>query len=394
MFSATVHRRRRIRRGSLVPVIAAAILAAGACLALVLDRLWLDAARSELTTAAEAAALAGAARLAGDERLNPAVDEEVLAIAARDRAIETAALNRIAGRPVQLEAERDLRLGHLSENPLTGEALFMETDYLPTHIAVVAQQSRGVGNPVARLFAEVSGRSLAKAKVLVEAGLDDRVVALRPPTGGAVPAWPLAVLEVDHSGKRSDTWVLQVEQGQGPDEYRFDEISRKVVAEPDGLSELRLIAAEGDGPESKANRCLIDVGTGLAPEELLTQLERGWTEEHLEGLGGQVWIDQPFELNATTEVDPLFEEQLPGLIGQKRIVLLYDSPSPETGGRVRISRVAAARLMAIESDARGRAVYVLQPAVVATRSAVIDPELPVRAGDDGLTYVFRISLTR
>ena len=44
------------RRGSLVPAVAVALAVVGAFMAVVLDRLWIDAARMELLTAAEAAA--------------------------------------------------------------------------------------------------------------------------------------------------------------------------------------------------------------------------------------------------------------------------------------------------------------------------------------------------
>ncbi|NOX56698.1 MAG: hypothetical protein GXP27_20080, partial [Planctomycetes bacterium] len=55
------------RRGLLVPLVAMALLVATAAAALVLDALWLQAARVELQACAEAAAFAAARELVSED---------------------------------------------------------------------------------------------------------------------------------------------------------------------------------------------------------------------------------------------------------------------------------------------------------------------------------------
>jgi hypothetical protein len=76
-----------------VPVVAVALLVIGAAIALALDRAWIDGAQVELTTATDAAALAAARELAGDDLLRPGIDASGRVAAARLAAMRVAALN-------------------------------------------------------------------------------------------------------------------------------------------------------------------------------------------------------------------------------------------------------------------------------------------------------------
>ena len=82
--------------------IALALLVVGGAMALVFDRLWQDAAFLELRSAGEAAALAAANRLAGDESLRKEPDWESLCQEARTAAADVAAKNLVGGLPVKM----------------------------------------------------------------------------------------------------------------------------------------------------------------------------------------------------------------------------------------------------------------------------------------------------
>src|SRR5262245_51018624 len=85
------------RRGFTTPAVAIALLIAMCGLALILDRLWLDAADLELTTAAEAAALGAASALANDDLLRINADPELRQDDARNAAAWIASQNTVAG---------------------------------------------------------------------------------------------------------------------------------------------------------------------------------------------------------------------------------------------------------------------------------------------------------
>lgn len=366
-----------------------------------LDRLWLDAARGELRTAVEAAALAAAGRLAEDERINTAVEPEWLAEAARQAAVEAAAGNLVAGQPVLLDPAPGghVHLGRYVLHAESGLYRFLETEYLPTAVRVEAARSRAVGNPVARLFSTLSGPEGGEAFASATVVLSNTIVGLRPWEGVPVPAWPLAVYERDPAGERRDTWEAAIEYGQGPDRYAFDRDTNSVHQGGDGLPEITLhFRAPGDQPED-ANVRIINVGSGWASDELVRQIRHGWSVSDLSELGGELRVDVgSLSLECTAEIDAPTAGALAEMIGQKRVVLLYSAHTPRKGslGEAVISRLAVGRIMAVETTPSGAVTLVMQPAVLATRTALLADGGPPAVGDDeaGNPYLYKMSLTQ
>lgn len=400
MFTRSRQPARPARRGSLIPAIASVILVIGCCLALVLDRLWLDAARSELRNAAEAAALAAAGRLADDERINPAIAPAVLANAARQAASETAAGNLVAGTPLALDpsAAGPVQLGRLVLHAESGEWRFLQTDYLPTSVQIAAARTRELGNPVARLFGSLTGHEAGDAASNVGASLSNQVIGLRPFTGGPAPLLPIAILEVDPTGERKDTWVNQIESGAGGDRYRFDRATNRVVEEPDGLPEITLHAMPTGGKPDEANLQLIDLGSGLIEDQLVRQMQTGLLETDLAPWGGELLLDRPGQrLESSARIFEPTEAELLKLIGQKRLFLLYDTYQAGQAdlGTLRPTRLVAGRIMSIDRGEGGIPLVVVQPTVLATRTALLADGF-ASSGDDtaGNPYVYKISLTR
>jgi hypothetical protein len=348
-------------------------------MALVLDRLWIDAARSELTAAAQAAALAAAQRLADDERLRPEFDPAQLADAARAQAARVAAENLVAGEPLQLDAQAggDVRLGQIVSDA-AGREVFLETELDATSVVVFAERSRGKGNPVALFLRELTRQPVADVGVSAEASVDYRVIGVRPFDGAAAPALPLAILAADSAGVRTDTWVHQIEQGQGADLYGIDRETGRVVPEPDGLPELTLASAPLRGETAEAarfNMRLVDVGAGLTTGLLVEQVENGWIADDLASRGGELTLGgSPLVLPAMPVVPGRVRDALPFVIGQRRIALLYTesgAPHRRGVGLVSVLRFVALRIMDVAPAADGAVRIVVQPTVIATRTAVL-----------------------
>ena len=114
-------------------MVAVAMIVVMSGMALILDRLWLDAADLELTAAAESAALAAGRELANDDLLRLAPNHAERLQAARDAAAWVASENRVAGHPVELNAEPqgDVRLGRLILDEHEKQVRFDESDARP-----------------------------------------------------------------------------------------------------------------------------------------------------------------------------------------------------------------------------------------------------------------------
>lgn len=382
---------RSPRRGTLLPAIALAILVVGTALALVVDRLWLDAARVELRTAAEAAALAAAGRLADDDRINLAVAPAELSAAARQAGMDAASDNRVAGAPLHFhnEADGEIRIGAMVSTA-DGEPLFLHTDELPTHVSVRAVKTRTIGNPVARLFHRGGGDALSH----VIARLDNRLLALRPFDGANAPVLPLSILESDPSGDRDDTWAVQIEAGAGGDRFRFNRHTQQVEPQPDGLPEILLHFQSPGGPADEANVHFIDVGNGLIEPQLARQIVSGWQSLDLAEFEGVFPARGGQTLHSTPRLSQASLEALAQTIGQQRIVMLHQgyADAGEGRGRVTLTRLAAGRILAIESSSSGSPVIVLQPAVVSTRTALVDFDAEPAAEPEN-PYIYKVYLT-
>lgn len=381
------------RSGSLLPGIAIALVVCGGCLALVLNEYWLSAAQEELRTAAQSAALAGARELASDERLKPAFDSRQNADYARTVAENQANANQVLG---PHRAQLDVHLARVEYDPETGRKIREENPEDPTSMLVVAHRDRTGGNPVSMLAPALAGRAVADVTVNVEASVTNLIRGVRPVGPADVPAWPVAVLELS-ADPRIPSWGIDIEQHQGSDQYRWDEQTRQVVPEADGLPEMKLAIG------STGNMVLIDVGTGLEPDGLLEQFRDGWSAENLAPLGGMFSLQEgPFPLEAQSQMDSEIGESFARQIGRARILALY-SPLPVSeksagsqqtkSSQVQIVRLVAARLMAVQGTGTATQ-YIIQPSVVATRCALLDEDALYQPQAQGNPYIYRISLTQ
>ena len=111
------------RRGSMALAAMMSLLVIIGGVAIALDRLWLDSAKTELEAAVEAAALRGGQFLASDDLLRLESDIDARLELARREAGNIANQNLIAGDPVELDItpEGDIRFGRLVHRDRTEE---------------------------------------------------------------------------------------------------------------------------------------------------------------------------------------------------------------------------------------------------------------------------------
>ena len=96
-------------------------------------------------------------------------------------------------------------------------AAFLTNQHLGvvTAVAVFASRQRSGSNPVALFLRDVSNSRQPSVNVVAEASIDNRIVGVGAIPGGAIPALPLAALELDPSGTQPETWVHQIEERAG-----------------------------------------------------------------------------------------------------------------------------------------------------------------------------------
>lgn len=377
------------RRGSLIPAVAVALLIVGAAAAIALDRLWIDAARIELLTAAESAALAGAAQLADETQFAAVVDVQDRLADVRTAAVAAAAQNYVAGQPLRLPTT-DVHIGRIVQDR-AGREVFLETNNAPTSVAVFAARQRSGANPVALFLRTLTNAQRPFVQVSAEATVDNRIIGVAAIPGGSIPALPLAALEIDPSGGQLQTWVRQIEEHGGGDQFRYDPASGLVVNQPDGLPELTLLSAPlsaSTGTTAPTNVRLLDFATGLRDDRLAGQVTSGLRPVDLAAFNGVLRFDgAPLLIGCQSQIEPATRQALAAAIGQPRICCLFSSVTGKTDV-VSVPRMVAVRVMSVRDVDGQRVEVIVQPTIVTTRTAMFAANAPVAN-----PYINKLQLT-
>ena len=372
----------RGRRGAIVPIVAVSLLVIMLAIGLVLDRSFLDIAQIELQRAAEAGALGGAHALATDDLLRTDVDPKQLAGKVRNAVKQIVAENRVGGEPVKIVTKQDVDLGRMTVNDDDGMPVFLSTDKQPTTVRVTLNLTENRDNPVGMFMRELTSQPAADLAQQVAATADNRLQGLRPFAGANVPGIPLAILADDPTQKRADTWYHQIVRRMGTDKFGYDEKLHRITEKPDGIPEIILT---GEDPQDKnvlPNVAMIDLGTGFRATGLVGQIQHGFNEASLKGIGGELRLpSQPVTLSATFRLTLSPLRALNALQGECRICLLYQESTKEgysTPGTVTCVGLVAGRVMQVIPSQNKASRIVFQPGVIVTRTAIL-PELQFSA---------------
>ncbi len=388
----------------LIPAVAVALVAVLAGAALVLDRLWLDTALTELRTGAEAAALAAGRSLASDDLLRKDSDPNARLMKARFAASRIAQHNVAAGDPLWLniDPDGDVRFGKLATDNVTGEPLFLETDSQPTTVAVSARRVQDRQNAVSLPIQSILGKSSADVVAVAEVTLENQIVGLRTIGNLPVPTLPLAVLydsipqavatakspvaqgkpqsKANQSTASLPTWKRDIEDRRGQDRFAFDAADNTVSEESDGIPEIVLRTSSTKLSPQQTNAFLLSLSRDLTNDDLQRQVREGWSANDLEPFGGQLLFDHGFlTLSGLKGTDSgSASESLQSVIGQPRVCLLYERVEGDersATANVRCIGLVAGRVMSVRGLSDSVCEIVLQPTVMTCRSAVVASEL-------------------
>jgi hypothetical protein len=369
--------------------------------ALVLDKLWLDAAAVELQTAAESAALASGGELVTDDLLRPNFNQSELLERARKKGTSIAWKNKLAGRPIEIDdsEDGDIRFGKLVVQEDTGREVFVETNQRPTSVVVRAEHSRSRNNPVALFFQGLTGQPAGDVTALAEASIDNRIVGLQPLDSVPIPALPLAILKSCQDDRRLDTWDAAIVNRQGADRFRYHEDTGEITSGADGIPEITLRTAGRDEDVDKSNMFLFAAKHTATHDDIIRHIRSGWTEDDLpNGIDG-LRLDRGHDDHVTLNgVGGSLSNELADLAGQCRIVFLYDEFQPvehSREGTVRCIRAVAGRILDVRLHSNEACEIIFQPGVLTTRTALLAAETVVSGSWDRLAnpYIYKLRLT-
>ncbi|HVS37542.1 MAG TPA: hypothetical protein VMS17_18410, partial [Gemmataceae bacterium] len=329
---------------------------------------------------------------------------------ARESARVFAALNGVLGDPVVLDRNDvnddggDIVLGRL-ESPR--DKVFEAGDLAPfcrpkadlliNAVHVHAWRTRAHGASLAWRWARTLNVPSARVVADSTAMLDRDVIGFRPDGVRPIPLMPIALLSDSH-GSNPGSWEHLVEDGRGPDEYRFDHASGTVQPGPDGLHEMSAAFRDDRPPE---NACLLKLGVTSWPQ-LLQQVHRGVTAEEMGGVPqGQLVLDAndrlavavfPYPVGASSNLQLLSEElQRIQDKGEARVWPLYGEIDAATGEAI-VNGLVAARILHVEDQGSGRFELIVQPCMMSSESAVTDASRRRPDRPAGNPYICKIRI--
>ena len=230
---------------------------------------------------------------------------------------------------------------------------------------------------MALFFRELTSNTRGNVQSIAEASVDNRIVGVQPSNHSPVPALPLAILHAHVDPRRIDTWQRQIEMRLGTDLYGYDATTGNVTTGPDGIPEITLhTAGNSDSPDdsSKVNVLTINVGNGLMEDKVASQVRTGWTVAQLKSFGEEFRTDQgPQLLDVDAACVGPVQDELDKLIGQTRICGLYidHKATSNTIGHAAVDNLAGIRILAIQDVESTKLKITVQPAVIATRTALL-----------------------
>lgn len=395
------NRLKRNRQGFTAPAMLIALVVVMMATALTLDRIWLNAAHAELTTAVESAALRGGRLLASDDLLRPKIDHVERIKQARKAAAEIARTNLIAGQLVQLDDSKDgdIRFGRIMVKGPKRREIFIETDYNPLSVVVRGEHSRSKNNPVGLFMGALTGQPAGDVAAMAEASVDNHVIAFRAIDGVPVPVLPIGILQFDRTKRRIPAWETEIERRQGSDQLTYDETTGEIRRGPDGLPEITLRSPSLGGRDEDANMHFFAINARQPRGEIVRQIQTGLSEDDLrtEYYKGLLRLDRAPHVWRTVNVATQVGEEVNKLIGQCRIVCLYDEfkPTRNCEGSFRCVGIVAGRVLGVKHQPDGSCEFVFQPGVLTTRTAVIAKEMPIAAPAKRFQnkYIYKLQLT-
>lgn len=361
-------------------------------------------AKTESQNGADAAALAAAYQLASDDLLTQSSRRAEARIRrARSAALTLGQENFAAGERLQLDAN--------PTNDQDGDIVFGKLDHPQggTFRVVSGNPANWIGDQVnavqittrrSPVRSPVGGGSDRELRARAVAMIDHRVVGFRPNDDEPIPLMPIGVF-TDHQGQVTHGWDHECRR-MPQDELRFDYETKRFVEGPDEIPEIPVILGSRGKETVGVPAVFLQLGADSFAETV-AQIRRGVTRTELErnyGSGLVLTNDNTIgvigspqcpraDMEARRQLDTVLTELVTS--GQPRIWPLF-SEVDEEHAIVQVSGWMAARVASVSRSEGGGIRLMLQPAVLAHRSAVTESRPVAPAFWANNRTVFRVRL--
>jgi Flp pilus assembly protein TadG len=308
------------RQGNVLVLTAFLMIVMVAFLAFGLDLGYLQNARAQLQKSADAAAMAGAWEFMSDGSSSDQI------AAARQRAVEYAALNEVCQTAPEVDPNTvnspsgDVVIGYLADMSDPDAPLDTSDPTKYNAVQVRVRRTADQNGKVPMFFGRALGiDSIATQTVATAAMLKNFGGFKTPPDGQTLGVLPFALDKT--------TWDNLVVNGVGSDSWSWDASSKTLSGGSDGVKEVNLYP---QGTGSSGNRGTVDIGgANNSTSDLARQIVDGVSHQDMIDLGKPLEFDAngKLYLNGDTGISAGVKDDLESIIGQTRIIPIFESVS-------------------------------------------------------------------
>jgi hypothetical protein len=343
-----------------------------ALVAFAVDMGYLMTARSQLQTAADAAALAGCWELIDENCYDPCWDGPD---DARATAGQFAGLNHVAGDSPGLQNETntsgDVLVGYLSDphDALCNMSYAATSDFNAVQVRV--RRNDDQNGEVALHFARVLGINSMPMEAQATAALLKKIGGFRLAEGSD------ETLDILPYALDLDTWeAYEDEAGGFTDNWTYDPDTKTVASGPDGIREINLFP---QGTGCPGNRGTVDIGSSSnSTADIARQIVHGVNASDLSYHGGKLELDANGELmlNGDTGISAGVKDELASIKGRPRIIPIFSEvEGPGNNADYTVVAFVGIRIVDVKLTGSMSSKRVLiQPARLITRGAIASTE--------------------
>ncbi len=356
--------RRQPRQGNVLVLSALVLSMVFGFAAFVVDVGYITLTRAELSTTADAAALAAVQEMPDGFASNLTFQQ--IATKSKDAAVAVSAANEAGGlNSVYCNASRDVRLGKYTWNATTAK---WDTtwDVGPYNVAEVTLHRDQVGTTAGDqqldlFFAPVIHHKNAGVKISGRAAMLPSV-GMKKITGVNLNILPITL--------DLPTWTA-LEGGAGTDAYSYNTSSGAVTSGGDGVKEVDLYPLSSS-TTTAGNRGTVDIGSSNnSTADLSRQILNGINDSDMSYFGGQFnWSSGSIILNGDTGLSAGIKDELLAIKGKPRMIPIFTTVAgPGNNANYTIVKFVGIRILHVQLTGNQKKV-VVQPATFVDPSGI------------------------
>lgn len=362
--------RNRTRRGVIIPLTAFLMVFLIGIVAFAVDLGYVVTVQTEMQRAADGAAAAAAWDLYETSLASGSSNLTTEIGSARDTAVSFAASNRVDAAAPVLNPNTsntpggDVVIGYLPNDAQTTAEMNLLNANQSNAVQITLHKTAARNGEIALLFGRVFDRVGIGASATATAAFINNFSGFTTPSdGGNIEILPFALDE--------NTWNSLL-AGGGTDSFKWNTTWNRVEGGTDGIREMNLYP---QGTGSPGNRGTVDIGgSNNSTSDLARQILHGISSDDLEHHGGELRFNcqGALSLNGDTGISAGIKDELASIIGQKRIIPIFQSVSgPGNNAQYAITKFVGVRILDVVLTGKmsGKKLMV-QPANMTVRGGI------------------------